>query len=436
MVVLTPSQIEFEPGSVVDPAGKVFHYNSQVFRAIPHEYSQLYRSIIEGEIAKELFSAGLIHTKIAEFGLEEYGLVLEHDKVAYLSSWSEWCSSMIKDAAIATLRLNIELVNSGLVTKDVQPGNMQFVNGRPIWIDFGSIVEMNSHNTFKFNEFRYQTVFPLWLMSKGFTQLGRFIYQEVGMGYFKRKIARKYFRMLPPRYGYIYKTFGNKDLSKALTKILQYVKSLRINPKALKWTDYGQGGSPPINKPELFGKKASQVYKLLIEDPQDTLLDIGCNKGWYSILAESLGYQVAAFDTDDASICKLYNHVNDQQSRILPLVLDFLYPSPPYSIGLGKGSALERLRSDTVLALAIIHHVVFKHGIFFEPVARLLSEYSKRRAIVEFVPSEDQYVREWYNDNFRWYTLENFKSALQQHFREVREYDSWPEPRKLLLCLK
>jgi hypothetical protein len=433
-VRLNLSEIEFDTGSVVDPAGFVFHHDGRIFRALSASSVDFYRELLTSDFISDLFAAGLVETWPADVELEGVELVLEHRRIPVLSCWTEWCSSMIRDATAMVCRLNLELAKHGLVTKDVQPGNVQFVDGNPVWIDFGSVVRMSSHGTFRFDQFRYHSLLPLWLFSKGRFGLGRAIYGEVGAGYLKRFSMRRPLRWIPPSYALIGKRASHVGTVAALEKTLEFIEGLSIVPRRSNWTEYGQGGMPAVGDPRQFSEKAQAVYDLLRRLEPGSLLDVAGNKGWYAELGTSMGYTAVSFDTDDASVCDLYRRVRGQRLPILPLLLDFLYPTPPYSIGLGKASALERLRSDVTLVLALVHHLVFEQGVHFEPIARLISEYTRKNAIVEFPPREDRYVREWIQPTHEWYTLENFVASLGRYFTSIDIHDSWPSPRKLVLC--
>jgi hypothetical protein len=433
-VRLKLSEVQFDTGSAVDPAGLVFHYDGRVFRAISRSSASLYRDLLTSDFIGDLFDAGLVETWIADVELEGFELVLEHRRVPVLSCWTEWCSSMVQDATIAVCRLNLELAKHGLVTKDVQPGNVQFVDGRPVWIDFGSIVPTNSHCTFRFDQFRYHSLLPLWLFSKGRFGLGRAIYGEVGAGYLKRLSTRRPWRWIPPGYTLVRRRASHIGTVAALERILEFTEGLSITPRRSTWTEYGQGGMPPVSDSSQFSEKAQAVDSLLRRLAPGTLLDVAGNKGWYAELGASMGHRVVSFDTDDASVCDLYHRVRKQGLPILPLFLDFLYPTPPYSIGLGKAGALERLQSDVTLVLALVHHLVFEQGVHFEPIARLVSRYTRRNAIIEFPPREDRYVKEWIRPKHDWYTLDNFVASLGGYFPSIEIHDSWPFPRKLVLC--
>jgi ribosomal protein L11 methylase PrmA len=164
------------------------------------------------------------------------------------------------------------------------------------------------------------------------------------------------------------------------------------------------------------------------------MLDIGSNRGWHSQLATSLGVEnVVAFDTDETAVNRLYHDVKSQKQAILPLVMDFRNPSPETQI---EESARDRLKCDMVLALALVHHLVFKHFLRFDKIVSTLLSFTKRMLVVEFVPKEDQYVSQWWSPLYSWYTLENFIAELRRHFRNVSVHPSDPKPRVLLVCEK
>jgi hypothetical protein len=433
---LSLSEVRFDSGSVVDPSGRVFHYDNRVFRAIPADYARVYREFLQSEFIGDVFRAGLMDTWISDMTLDGFELVVEHRKVPVLSCWTEWCSTMVHDATEMVCGLNLELCKHGYVAKDTQPGNIQFMDGKPYWIDFGSIVPLNGQQTFPFEEFRYHSVLPLWLYSTGRYGLGKAIYQEVGKGYLKAFSMRRPLRWLPLRYALIKRRAREGKTCEALAELLGYIQHFSLKPRKSAWTDYGQGGMPPVDRLEQFGEKAKAVYNLMKQLPAGTLLDLGGNKGWYAELAASMGHRVVSVDVDDAAVCDLWRRVKAKQLPVLPLVLDFRYPTPPYSIGLGKESAFERLRSDATLVLALVHHLVFKQHLHFDSIIEIISQYTKKYAIIEFVPKEDRYVREWFEPRFHWYSLDNFASGLRRYFRTIDVYNSSPEPRRLLFCSK
>jgi hypothetical protein len=167
------------------------------------------------------------------------------------------------------------------------------------------------------------------------------------------------------------------------------------------------------------------------------VLDIGSNRGWYSQLAALGGSQVVAFDVEETCITQLYCDAKENNLPILPLVMDLRNPSPAYGLcNQWFAPAIERLKCDMVFALALVHHLVFREHFNFEQIVDALSVFSKRWLLVEFIPSDDRYVREWWSEAFSWYTLDNFIDMLKKRFHNVRILPSYPKPRVLLLCEK
>jgi hypothetical protein len=98
------------------------------------------------------------------------------------------------------------------------------------------------------------------------------------------------------------------------------------------------------------------------------------------------------------------------------------------------GAYVDRLRCDMVLALGLIHHLVFEQRLNFDLIARGLSAFARKCLAVEFIGHEDPYVRERLNGQFSWYNLENFLTVLRREFREVKKFPSDGEHRWVLLC--
>jgi hypothetical protein len=421
----------------VDPAGPVFYLNGSIFRAVSQPYAGLYRRILSDRSVEDLFRSGLVETSVADIELDGYDLVLQHKRVEFPSVWSEWCSLMIREATLFICKLNLELANRGLFTKDTQPGNVLFDYTRPVWVDFGSIVELES---VKFRtwlrSFWNQSVRPLWLMSKGRHRLGRALYTEVeGRGMLRDWSSKWPFRMLPVSVTKIYKRSKRRRVEESLEALMEYLSTLKLEPTPSFWSGYGQGGMPPVEEPETFKGKNLAVYNALKSVPPGTLLDMACNKGWYARLAVSLGHRCVAFDLDDGSVCRLFEDARSKSLPILPLLMDFTWPTPPYGIALRNSSAIDRLKCDNTLALAIVHHLVFKKGLSFEAIADTISLFTKKIAIVEFVPPEDRYVAGWMRPEHSWYRLDRFMWVLKRHFSEITVCEE-PSGRKLLICRK
>jgi len=109
----------------------------------------------------------------------------------------------------------------------------------------------------------------------------------------------------------------------------------------------------------------------------------------------------------------------NKETKILPLCLDLTNPSP--SIGWANEerlSLIERGPADTVLALALIHHLAISNNVPFSHIAAFLSRLCKF-LIIEFVPKNDSQVQRLLRtreDIFPDYNQEHFEQAFSLHF--------------------
>ena len=88
-----------------------------------------------------------------------------------------------------------------------------------------------------------------------------------------------------------------------------------------------------------------------------------------------------------------------------------------------RDSFLQRCQDETVLALALIHHLAISNNVPLGKLAEFFAVVS-RFLIIEFVPKEDSQVKRLLTtreDIFPDYTIEGFEKAFSVHFRVVRK---------------
>jgi hypothetical protein len=141
------------------------------------------------------------------------------------------------------------------------------------------------------------------------------------------------------------------------------------------------------------------------------VLDLGANTGDYSYVAASCGADVVAVDQSHDTIEVLYRRLRREPAKITPVVVDLRSPSP----GIGyrneeRPPFFERVSSDCVMALALIHHLIVSGNMTMEAVRELFAGIVKRHLILEFVPPDDEMFRKltmFRRDEFGYLTLEN-----------------------------
>jgi len=151
-----------------------------------------------------------------------------------------------------------------------------------------------------------------------------------------------------------------------------------------------------------------------------------------------MGFEVVSIDSDAARVSALYETARDKNLSILPLIVDFIKPTP--SVGYSNHysiAATERLKCDLVLALGLTQRLASENHFSLDLMAEGLASFSKRWLIVEFderqgsrARREDGAPRSPYG------RLENFVDALLKRFNEVNVVSTAANAGALLLCEK
>jgi len=130
---------EKNQGSFRDPSGFVFIRGSKVYRQVNQSYKDDYDLFLSSGLYDELNKKKHI-TSFKEADVEspdpsnKYKIV-EQQSVPFISYPYEWSFSMLKDAALLTLDIQKRALAKGMILKDASAFNVQFVDGRPIFID-------------------------------------------------------------------------------------------------------------------------------------------------------------------------------------------------------------------------------------------------------------------------------------------------------------
>lgn len=124
--------------------------------------------------------------------------------------------------------------------------------------------------------------------------------------------------------------------------------------------------------------------------------------------------------------------------------MNFLQPRPNTFKGKGcdedgippnRFSAKSRFKSELVLGLDLIHHLVFFQNLNFIEIVRQFKSFTSKYLILEFVHPHDQFVSEWLKEkNFSWYSYDNLKHELLKHFEIIDETNSGNDARSLVFC--
>jgi SAM-dependent methyltransferase len=468
-------------GMGIDQHAVLYRTADRIIRAIKPGSSEFYREILVHPAIIKLMDDGiLIGTRESDVKIKGHDLVLEHPLLPIVTYPFEWTPNMYRDAAINVLRLNIDLLKVGLCTHDAHLWNVLFDGITPRFVDFTSIIKALPGNKWRAKvQFANYCFNPLLVMEAGFPTTARSLLREI-LSYpdpamvnalLKRPVRTcdrtravtqrlsRYWatRLSPDVKNAIKKVWGvtqrvssafkNEDEISDVKVMLRKVESLRLNPTTAQWTEYYSGKNElPIYDGSLDGlsrikestPKHLLVSRILEKLKPRSVLDLGCNRGLYGQIAALQGARVVGVDLDERALDDMYMDSKRLNSNALPLYLNAVAPAE--AIGFQEipfPSVAERLRSELVMCLALVHHLVFKTTrMSFAHIAKMLDSYAEKYLLVEFVPKEDAHIRSWYTDDFDWYSLDNFKQALSEYFPAIEVFESFPSPRVLLYGAK
>jgi len=442
---MMPSRQHTEiPGSFRDPSGVVFLQDGVVYRQINQAYGEEYDRLMTSGLYERLVQDGLLipHT---EEGLrhaisQNAYQVIRPEQVPFVSYPYEWCFSQIKDAALLTLEIQVKALDFDMSLKDCSAYNVQFVKGKPVFIDTLSFERYREGQPWvAYRQFCQHFLAPLALMSHVDVRLHQLL--RVYVDGIPLDLAS---RLLPGRtrtnFGLLSHVhlhakaqtrFADESVSSRSRKVrrmafLGLVDSLRSAVDKLVWKP---GGTEWHNYYDISNysdvaveHKKHLVAQMLgeITPTPASVWDLGANVGLYSRIAGGMGIPTVSFDIDPAAVEKNYlESVAQAETNVLPLVLDLTNPSP----GIGwenkeRASLLDRGPADAVLALALIHHLAISNNLPFRKVARFFSRVC-RALIIEFVPKSDSQVQKLLSsreDIFAEYNQTNFEAAFSEFF--------------------
>ncbi len=431
--------IKRETSSFRDSSGYVFTKGGTLYRKVNPNYEEDYTCLMNSGLYDELVGKKLLIPH------EETEEGLKPEVVDFISYPYEWSFSMLKDAALATLEIQKIALGYGMVLKDASAYNIQFCRGKPILID-----------TLSFSEY---TEGDPWIAYKQFCQfflnpLSLMVYKDVRLGQLLRiyidgipsdlttKLlpVRTYFR--PALLGHIHAhSLGRgirlKTPRMSKFRLLVLVNHLKSTIKSLKWKPKGgwSGYSEVSNYSEdSFNHKRELVASYLDKTKPGKVWDLGANLGEFSELV-SKSSQVISFDMDP--VCTELNYLS--RNGNLPLLLDLTNPSPDLGWDNSeRKSFIKRGPADTVLALALVHHLAITNNLPLGNIASFLFSIC-HYLIIEFIPKEDSQVQKLLSsreDIFPDYTEKSFREEFSNYFRLVDSSSIGGTKRSLYLMEK
>jgi ribosomal protein L11 methylase PrmA len=373
--------------------------------------------------------------------------VYEHDRLPLISYPYEWGFEALKDAALFHLELNLQALDQGVHLTDATAYNVQFVGGKPIFIDHGAFEPyLEGSPWIAHRQFCEQFLNPLLLQAYrniGFNEWYRGRLEGISTSdlasllplrakfrpavlthvtlpaYFDRKALRA----KPSPQAAKGKQFSlpKSGMTALISGLHKFISGLSLSGGSTVWGDYAADNSYSSDEAE---KKRSNVAEFATTYTPGKFLDIGCNSGAYSavMLKNGAGFGIG-LEFDAGALNAAYTRAKTESLNFIPLYQNLANPSPAQGWDTSERASLtERLSADAIVALAVIHHLVIGCNVPMERALVWLIERAPR-GIIEFVPTDDPMVqtllagRRGFTHS---YSEELFNSVLESRARVVK----------------
>ncbi len=454
--------MNFDEGSFRDNAGRVIHHSNRIFRQVNKSGKEridfffkndLYKKALENEYI--IKSDILGKNDLKKYNFKEDFLIIEHEKIPYVSYPYEWSFYQLKEAALHHLNFHIYLLNNGATLIDSSAYNIQFIGSKPIFIDVLSVKEYKEGEYwYGHKQFCENFLNPLILSSKKGIQFNNWfkgnlegiatedlnkilnIFDKFSFNifvhvYLLTKFENKYKNQNKKFDLNIKKKFPKKNFLSMLNQLKAFINKLEPKKSATVWETYSNLNTYDDNETK---NKTNIVKNFFQKNKSLMIADLGCNDGYYSKIAIESGCEyVVGFDYDFNSINRAYKTFINSKN-FLPLIFDASNPST--NIGWNekeRKSFFQRANFDCVLALAFQHHLTIAKNIPLEDVLSWIVALAPI-GLIEFVPKNDETVQKMIKlkgDIFPNYNEENFKEFILKKATIVSEFQVTKSGRKI-----
>lgn len=441
-----------------DPSGFLFERDGVLYRQVDRSCADDYAALMESGLYEELVRERLLvaHEEVQpiDTGTGDLHRTLRPERLPFISYPYEWSFSALKDAAKTTLDIQLAALRHGMTLKDASAYNIQFHRGRPVFIDTLSFARRTEGSPWVgYRQFCQHFLAPLALMARRdvrLSQLLRVHLDGIPLDLASALLPRRAWLNLHllmhirvhARFQKRYegdaratersRPVTSRALANLVTALRSAVDRLEWKPEGTEWAEYYDGDSYTDTGSDHKRELVSQCLDVL---KPACLWDLGANTGVFSRLASARGIPTLSFDIDPACVERNYREVRKTgEENILPLLLDLANPSP----GIGwahkeRESVTARSNADTVMALALIHHLAISNNVPLDRIADFFAGLAPN-LIIEFVPKSDPKVKTLLatrEDVFPHYTQEGFEAAFQTRFHMEAAMDVRDSDRRL-----
>jgi 2-polyprenyl-3-methyl-5-hydroxy-6-metoxy-1,4-benzoquinol methylase len=365
-----------------DQRGRVYFEGNQTLRTILEQDFDFYHALVRDEQRLgRLMELGVVETWVET---DEPGrLVLAH-KSLLAQSRANWSFSQYLDAARFFVDFWEALSQEGYSLQDCHTDNVLFDQTRPCFVDFCSIgpVEATILSGPLLESFFSAWVYPLALVnSNQHTLMRETIRRYLSWDEVRPLLSPEVAQTVAELREAAATRFQARDLSGFLELVRQWLGNVVVSYSKVGW-DSEEYQADSLDDARPRGGKEQLVVDLISRHKPDAFLDLGCNKGRFSLLSASCGIPVIGLDTAESLIDKLYLHARDNNLPIHAFIED---------VAAFGGYQNPERRVDMVAYLALVHHLVFTFGKTISQVLDQADKLCKRVLLLEYVaPHESE----------------------------------------------
>lgn len=449
-----------------DPSGFLFSQEGTLYRQVNDTYKPDFQMLMDSGLYDSLVSANLLVAhQVKDIDpplLDRAYLIIQPALVPFISFPYEWSFSQLKDAALATLKVQKMALAKGMSLKDASAYNIQFYRGRPLLIDTLSFERYQEGKPWAaYRQFCQHFLAPLALMAHTdvrLSQLLRVYIDGVPLDLASKLLPTRT-RLSPSLMMHIHlhasaqKRYADKDEKKAesptrtmsrnafvgiIDSLETAVRKLKWQGGQTEWADYYDNtnySSTAINQK----RQIVENYLQAVQPKPQMVWDLGANDGTFSRLASSQGILTVAFDIDPSAVESNYLQVKAKsETNLLPLLMDLTNPSADIGWhGQERQSLQQRGPADVVLALALMHHLAIGNNVPFPQLAQFFADVSSW-LIIEFIPKQDSQVEKLLSgrlDIFSDYHQDGFEEIFKQRF-DIKDKQEIPGSKRILYLMK
>lgn len=452
-----------DPSSYVDPHGRLYWFQGEPYRRIQAPMRDFYEGLFQSGVVRELETRyRLVESELVASPVEEgrEDLWLKHRRVSRQTYCVEWTPSLLKEAALSTLRLALRLAEEDCLLQDAYPWNILFEGTEAVHVDFTSISPASEHLIWPaYEQFCAFFSRPLALAERGKGELARRLlldningisgaqewhYQGLAYklshpGKWVERLFYAGLKSFPAMKQKLNSAVEQSSIcvsqqvrERFLHGLLRATERISFEVGSDVWGSYYDEIPSTVSREN----KLQQVRSILHRFQPQSVLDLGANTGVFSLEAARLGAEVISVDSSETCMETLLSEAKKEGLSVLPLVSDVLCPTPAFGfMGKQYPPLMDRVRSDGVLCLGLMHHLHIAGRQSFDRIAELLAHVTSQFLVFEFVDVRDDNVERLHCNRDLNYSLEEVLGALSKYFSVETVLDSDRPTRKILVCL-